>query len=96
MTDRSDRSTSPAIDGAPADVFDTPRDVLDRDDLDYQSKLDILQRWQADIRDRETGDERDDRLEDVAEAIEQLQANVTVDPDEPKGAPSGKGYRPKG
>ena len=76
------------------DAAGQPRDVLDRDDLDYAEMLDILQRWKADLREAGAGEDRDRRLADVEEAIDQLQANVTVDPDKPKGAPSGKGYRP--
>lgn len=100
MSDQKDKSNAEAIEGAPGDGFDAPRDVLDRDDLDYERKLDILQRWQAELRRSgssagETGGDQDERLGDVLHAIEQLQANVKVDPAEPKGAPSGKGYRPR-
>jgi hypothetical protein len=80
------------IEGSLGDAFETPGDVLDRDDLCYEDKLDILQRWQSDI--RASGADDDERLSDLAEAIEQLQANVALDPSKPEAAPSGKGYRP--
>ena len=86
MVDQNDKPGS--------DADGQPRDVLERDDLDYAEKLDILQRWKADLREADAGEGRDRRLADVEEAIDQLQANVTVDPVKPKGAPSGKGYRP--
>lgn len=78
-----------------ADAADQPQELLNRDDLDYEEKLDTLQRWKADLRNDSAGEDQDKRLADVEEAIEQLQANVTVDPDKPKGAPSRKGYRPE-
>ena len=76
------------------DADSQPRDVLDRDDLGYAEKLDILQRWKADLREAGPGNDRDKRLCEVEDAIERLQADVTVDPNKPKGAPSGRSYRP--
>ena len=79
---------------AEKDDPDQPEDVLDRDDLDYEAKLGILQRWQAELR-QEGEDRHAEWLRRIEEAIERLQTEVTLDPEKPKEAPSGKGYRPE-
>lgn len=78
---------------AAKDHFDQPDDVLDRDDLDYENKLDILQRWRSELR-REGEGKHGEELDRIDDAIMRLQTEITLDPDKPKGAPSRKGYRP--
>jgi hypothetical protein len=76
--------------------FREPGEVLARDDLDYEAKLEILQGWRADLRRTDTDGARKNELDEVEQALLQLQADVAVDPDKPAAAPSGDEYRPRG
>lgn len=49
---------------SPAD-FDDPLDVVDRTDLDYATRLDLLQRWKADCPPGKA-----DRIQGAIEALE--------------------------
>jgi hypothetical protein len=97
MTKRQDASDLDETSADPAASFGHPAEILERDDLSYETKLHLLQRWQADLRNAGAADEDqegDGRLDDIALAIEQLQTDAALDPDKPEGAPSGQGYRP--
>ncbi|NJO37867.1 MAG: hypothetical protein HC871_09950 [Rhizobiales bacterium] len=80
-----------SVDARQRQGFEQPDDVLERSDLTYEQKLDILQRWHADLQ-KASGERAG--LRRVEQAIERLQVEVTFDPDKPESAPSGKGYRP--
>jgi hypothetical protein len=92
MTSRMKARRADPENANPSEVFKSPSDVLEREDLSYETKLDILQRWQTRLQD---GPDDRDWVDDIALAIEQLQNDVALDPEKPESAPSSQGYRPK-
>lgn len=94
MSDKREGSDERDTSRSPSERFDEPDDVLDQDDLSYDAKLDILQRWRA-AADNAGDDDGDKRLRRIEQAIHRLQTEVTLDPDKPEEAPSSEGYRPK-
>ena len=55
--------------------FEDPLDVVDRTDLDYETRLDLLQRWKA--------DSPPDEADRVQAAIEALETGARVQADGP-------------
>jgi hypothetical protein len=80
----------------PAAVFAQPRDVLARADLAYEDKFAILQGWAAatGARQAEAADQ-DPIHQAVLRALDELQADAAVDPDQPEHAPAREDYRPR-
>ena len=85
--------------------FDSPQAVAERQDLTYGAKVDILQRWAAlesshevdesQPLDRPRGSGDSPRIREIQAALDQVEAEATLDPDKPEHAPRKHGYRPQ-
>ena len=69
----------------PADVFRTPQEVLEVQDLSRQQKIEILRRWEYDVRELQVADEENMPgppgvgLDDVLQALHTLGAGVDTE-----------------
>ncbi|MGH6792658.1 MAG: hypothetical protein ACREDZ_11840 [Kiloniellales bacterium] len=89
-TKRSKEIETALID--PSGVFDRPEAVLSRNDIDHETKIEILRRWEYDAREMQVAEEENmaggesDLLDRVLKALKTLQA-----PDAEKEAPTKHG-----
>lgn len=69
--------------------FDTPMQVVDRTDLAYEKRLDLLQDWKASLA---SAGAEEDQQEAVHGAIHALEMGAEIQDDAPTSAPASSGY----
>ncbi|MBP7002832.1 hypothetical protein [Amaricoccus sp.] len=69
--------------------FRDPLEIVDRTDIDYAERLEILQAWKAELG---RGDAPEAEHERIAGAIHALEMGAAVQNDEPAEAPKAHGY----
>lgn len=85
----NDTAKEPGFRDRPDMWFDEPLDLVDRTDLDYEIRLDMLQRWQARIA---AGQATRGTAEEVEGAIFALQARSKLKTDTPEEQPTTTTY----
>ena len=69
----------------PASIFGTPREVLARDELTREQKIEILRRWEYDARELEVAEDENmpgggpDILDEILAALHAMDAGIDLD-----------------
>lgn len=69
--------------------FRDPLEIVDRTDIDYSERLELLQAWKAELAREDAPEEERER---IAGAIHALEIGAAVQDDEPAEAPKAHGY----
>jgi len=71
---------------SPGSVFKSPQDILDRDDLSKEQKIEVLKNWAYDEHEKQVADEENMAateetrlLEDIVDALHTLGVNLSDD-----------------